>query len=50
LNAQDYRAACDQILVWKMFHGFDCSTPGNKVCAGIWTDRLKKHQQCLEAQ
>jgi lysozyme len=50
LNAQEYRAACDQILVWKMFRGFDCSTPGNKVCSGLWKDRLRLHQQCMVAQ
>jgi lysozyme len=28
---------------WK----FDCSTPGNKVCAGLWGRRLATHKQCL---
>lgn len=49
LNAQEYRAACDQILVWKMFKGFDCSTPGNKVCSGLWKDRQRLHAQCMGA-
>ncbi len=50
LNAQEYRAACDHILDWKMFQGFDCSTPGNKVCYGLWADRLRLHAKCLEVQ
>lgn len=50
LNAQEYRAACDHILDWKMFKGFDCSTPGNKICYGMWKDRLRLHAKCLEAQ
>lgn len=50
LNAGSYRAACDGILLFKYAAGFDCSTPGNKRCAGLWADRLKKHAQCVEAQ
>jgi lysozyme len=29
---------------------FDCSTPGNKVCMGVWTRQLERHKQCMEAQ
>lgn len=50
LNTQNYAGACDGILLFKYFNKFDCSTPGNKVCAGLWTDRLKKHAQCMAAQ
>lgn len=49
LNQQDYPGACAQILEWKMFRGIDCSKP-NRVCGGIWTDRLKTHAKCMEAQ
>lgn len=28
---------------------FDCSTPGNRVCRGVWTRQLERHQKCLEA-
>ncbi|MDH0866446.1 lysozyme [Mitsuaria sp. GD03876] len=31
---------------WK----FDCATPGNKVCAGVWTRQQRRHQQCKAAQ
>lgn len=50
LNEQRYAEACERILDWKMFRGFDCSTPGNRICAGLWTDRLRLHKQCVEAQ
>ena len=50
LNMPDYRAACDQILVWKYSNGIDCSARGNKTCGGLWTRRLKLHQQCMAAQ
>lgn len=29
---------------------FDCSTPGNKVCRGVWTRQLERHQRCMELQ
>lgn len=50
LNAGDYAGACNAILDWKKAGGFDCSTPGNKRCAGVWTDRLKSHSKCMAAQ
>lgn len=50
LNEQRYDDACDHILDWKFVRGFDCSTPGNKVCAGLWADRLELHGKCVAAQ
>lgn len=50
LNAGQYRDACDAILRFKYVKGFDCSKPGNKVCAGLWADRLRTHAQCAGAQ
>ena len=29
---------------------FDCSTPGNKICRGVWTRAQEQHKQCLELQ
>ncbi len=29
---------------------FDCSTPGNKVCMGVWKRQQARHQKCMEAQ
>jgi lysozyme len=48
--AGEYRQACDSLLLYKKSAGFDCSIPGNKVCAGVWTRQLARHQACLEAQ
>lgn len=49
-NAWDYAGACDAILMWNKAGGYDCSTPGNKRCAGLWTDRLRDHARCMAAQ
>lgn len=48
--AGNYRAACDALLLYKNSGGFDCSIPGNKVCAGVWTRQLKRHADCMAAQ
>jgi lysozyme len=29
---------------------FDCSTPGNKICAGVWTRQKERHDKCMAAQ
>ena len=50
LNAGDYTGACNAILDWRKAAGYDCSTPGNKRCAGLWTDRQKTHSQCMALQ
>ena len=48
--AGDYRAACDALLAYKLSGGYDCSTPGNRRCWGVWTRQLERHAKCLEAQ
>lgn len=50
LNARHYLSACNHILDWKMAAGYDCSTPGNTRCAGLWTRRVAARQACVEAQ
>lgn len=50
LREGDYTGACDQILVWKRAAGYDCSTPGNKRCWGLWDRRLGLHTKCVGAQ
>ena len=50
LLAGNYRAACDSLLLYKFSGGYDCSTPGNKRCAGVWTRQLERHAACLAAQ
>jgi hypothetical protein len=36
----------EDIVRWR----FDCSTPGNKVCRGVWTRQQARHAACMEAQ
>jgi GH24 family phage-related lysozyme (muramidase) len=50
LLAGNYRAACDALLLYRFSGGYDCSTPGNKRCAGVWTRQLKRHAACMAAQ
>lgn len=38
------RAANGQPLQWR----FDCSTPGNKVCAGVHTRNVRRHTECMK--
>jgi lysozyme len=50
INSGDYAEACAAILMYKYAAGFDCSTPGNRRCAGLWEDRKKSHAKCMGAQ
>lgn len=50
INAGDYEAACRAYTLYKRSGGYDCSIPGNKVCAGVWTRNLKRQTDCLAAQ
>ena len=50
LLAGNYRASCDALLLYKYSGGYDCSTPGNKRCAGVWTRQKERHAACLAAQ
>lgn len=50
LISGDYRLACDALLLYKRSGGFDCSTPGNRICAGVWSRQLERHATCLAAQ
>lgn len=46
----EYRKACDALLLYKFSGGYDCSIPGNRVCAGVWTRQLERHRKCVAAQ
>lgn len=50
LKAGNYPAACQALLRYRFSAGYDCSTPGNRICPGVWTRQLKRHAQCMEAQ
>ena len=48
--AGNHRAACDALLRYRYVAGYDCSTPGNRRCMGVWTRQQARHKACLEAQ
>lgn len=50
LLAGEYSGSCNALLLYKYSAGYDCSTPGNKRCAGVWTRQLERNHKCLEAQ
>ncbi|OKO47378.1 glycoside hydrolase family protein [Pseudomonas sp. BTN1] len=50
LLAGNYAQACRDLLKYRYAAGFDCSTPGNKRCAGVWTRQLERHAKCMAAQ
>ena len=50
VNNLDYVGGCNAILLYKKAAGYDCSTPGNKRCYGVWIDRLAAHKKCMAAQ
>lgn len=51
---EDYRAACDALLLWRKAGGYDCSTTingkPNKRCWGVWERQLERHAKCLAEQ
>ena len=49
MQAGNYRAACEAILLYKYAGKTDCSDPANRTCRGLWNDRKKSHAACLEA-
>jgi hypothetical protein len=44
--AGNYALACQAYLRYKFAAGYDCSTPGNKRCMGVWTRQLQRHAAC----
>lgn len=50
LLAGRYADACASLLLYRFVDGYDCSTPGNKRCAGVWTRQLERHTKCMEVQ
>ena len=50
LLAGNYTAACKALLLYKYSSGYDCSTPGNKICYGVWDRQLKRYNACMAVQ
>lgn len=49
-NTGDYIGSCTGYLQYKKVAGYDCSTPGNKRCWGVWQRSLDRYNKCMEAQ
>ncbi len=49
-NAGDYEGSCRGYLQYKKVAGFDCSTPGNRRCPGVWKRSVERYEKCMEAQ
>ena len=59
LRAGNYAQACHGLLEYRKIrrrnaqgnlYFYDCSTPGNKICRGVWTRQVERHKKCMEAQ
>jgi len=50
INQGNYAKACEGYKRYRYSGGFDCSIPGNKVCAGVWVRNLERYNTCMEAQ
>lgn len=50
LLAGNYTAACKALLLYKYSSGYDCSTPGNRQCYGVWDRQLKRYNACMAVQ
>lgn len=50
LLAANYAGSCDALLLYRYSASYDCSTPGNRRCAGVWTRQLRRHERCMGAQ
>ena len=46
-NAGEYEQSCNAYLLYKRADGYDCSTPGNKRCYGVWTRQVERQKKCL---
>jgi lysozyme len=49
-NNGDYIGSCEGYLKYKKVAGYDCSTPGNKRCWGVWERSLERYNMCMEVQ
>lgn len=50
LNSGNYTEACEAYKLYKKVNGYDCSTPGNKRCLGVWERSLARANKCLMSQ
>lgn len=46
-NAGNYEASCRGYLLYKRAGGYDCSTPGNRRCPGVWARSQERYRKCM---
>lgn len=46
----EHKQACNALLRYRFVASYDCSTPNNRRCMGVWTRQQERHRKCLEAQ
>jgi len=46
-NKGDYEGSCKAYLKYRFVRGFDCSTPGNKICYGVWKRSKHRYEACM---
>lgn len=49
-NAGRYLQSCEGYLKYRFVAGYDCSTPGNRRCPGVWTRSQERYAKCVAAQ
>lgn len=47
-NRGNYDAACKGYLLYKRAGGYDCSTPGNTRCPGVWKRSQERYARCVD--
>lgn len=50
LLAGSHYAACRSLLRYRFAAGYDCSTPFNRRCPGVWARQLDRFAKCYAAQ
>lgn len=46
-NVGNYEASCRGYLLYKRAGGYDCSTPGNRRCPGVWARSKARYEKCI---
>jgi GH24 family phage-related lysozyme (muramidase) len=49
-NAGRYKESCAGYLRYKFAAKYDCSTPGNKRCPGVWKRSQERFNKCMGEQ
>lgn len=48
-NRGDYEDSCQAYTLYRFAGRYDCSTPGNKRCWGVWIRSLHRRDACMGA-